>query len=75
MDTEDIWRIWEILSNFISNKDKADAIEEFLQHIYDTDACEIKDLKDYADEYGDDTFVKCAKRFMKENELYDDYED
>lgn len=75
MDTEEIWRIWEIMNNFIPNKDKADAIEEFLRHIYECDGCDIKDLKDYADECGDDTFVKYAKRFIKENELYDEYED
>lgn len=75
MDSEEIWRIWEIMSDFIPNKDKAHAIEEFLNHIYECDGCEIKELKEYADEYGDEIFVKCAKRFMKENELYDDYED
>ena len=75
MGTEEIWRLWEIMSNFIPNKDKANAIEEFLSHIYECDGCEIKELKEYADEYGDDLFVKYAKRFMIENELYDEYGD
>lgn len=75
MSAEEIWRIWEILSNFISNKEKTDAIEEFLNHIYECDGCEIKELKEYAEEYGDDTFYKCAKRFMRENEIDEGYDD
>ena len=30
METEDIWHIWEIFSNYIPNKEKEDAIDEFL---------------------------------------------
>ena len=56
MDSEEIWRIWEILSVYINNRDKEDAIEEFLQHIYETDACEISDLRACADDYNDELF-------------------
>ena len=66
METEDIWHIWEIFSNYIPNKEKEDAIDEFLLHLYETDACEISDLRACAEDYNDEVFAKCAKRFIKE---------
>jgi len=69
MDSEEIWRIWEILSVYINNRDKEDAIEEFLQYIYETDACEISDLRACADDYNDELFSKAARRFIRDNGL------
>lgn len=66
METEDIWHIWEIFSNYIPNKEKEDAIDEFLLHLYETDACEIADLRACAEDYNDELFAKVAKRFIKE---------
>jgi hypothetical protein len=69
METEDIWHIWEIFSNYIPNKEKEDAIDEFLLHLYETDACEISDLRACADDYNDELFSKAARRFIRDNGL------
>lgn len=75
MNSEDYWRLWQIMSNYISNKEQTLAIEEYLNHLYECEACDIKELKSYAEEEDDEIFVKCIKRFIKENELEDIYED
>lgn len=75
MSSEEFWRLWQIMSNYINNKEQPAAIEEFLNHLYECEACEISELKSYADEEDDEVFIKCIKRFIKENELEDEYED
>ena len=65
METEDIWHIWEIFSNYIPNKEKEDAIDEFLLHLYETDACEIADLRACAEDYNDEVFANVQEDLLK----------
>lgn len=71
MTAEEYLRLWQILSNYINQKEQPLAIEEFLNHLYDSDACDICELRDYAEEEDNELFVKCIKRFIKENDLED----
>lgn len=69
MDTEEVWGLWQVMSNFITKKEQEQAIEEFLQYLYEVDGCDFNDLRDMA-EYEEETlFLKIIKRFIKENGL------
>lgn len=72
MNTEDLWQLWCIMSEFIPNKEKESAVEEYLNYVYDLDCCDIFELRDMADDEEDTLFSKIASRFIKENELYED---
>lgn len=67
---ETIWGLWRILSNYIPKKDQEQAIEEFLQFLYEeVDDCDFFELRNAA-EYEEETlFLKIIKRFIKENEI------
>lgn len=78
MEEEQLYNIWQIFSTYISNKDLTSAIEDFLNYLYEYEICDINELKAHAedwDEETDEVFLKCIKRFIKENELDLDYED
>ena len=75
MDAEEIYNLWEKLSEFISSKDKEEALDVFLTQIYETDACEINELIDVANEFDDDFFIKTGKQFIREYGLDEEYYD
>lgn len=78
MTAEDVWNIWFVLSSYINKKDRAQAIEELLKGIYENDYEEdfnYNQLRDIAEYEEDVQFAKITKRFIKENEIYEEEED
>lgn len=72
MDTEQIWNLWLVLHDFMNKKQEEEAIEEFLNFLYENDAVNFEDLRDMAEEEEETLFVKILKRFIKENEIEED---
>ena len=66
MESEDLFELWLKMEEYINPKDKKEAIDVFLQYCYEHDA-NIYEIMESAENYGDMTFVKLAKRFIKEN--------
>jgi len=75
MDAEEIYTLWTSIFNYFPVKDREEALGEFLNSIYEADGCEISDLVNVANEYDDEFFVREGKRFIKENDLEEDYDD
>lgn len=66
MNTEDLFELWLKMEEYIIPKYKKESIDSFLQFCYEHDV-NIYALLEEAENYGDTTFAKLAKRCIKEN--------
>lgn len=78
METEQIYGLLTILLTYSSPKEKEQALEEFLNFIYENDTIDINDLYNFIESNDEEEVwtLKRIKRFIKENGLeeYDDEE-
>ena len=77
METEQIYGLLTILLTYSATKEKDQALEEFLNYIYENDMIDINDLYNYilSNDEEEEWTLKKIKRFIKENGLEDDYDD
>ena len=68
---EDMYELWGKLEDFITPKDKKDAMLNFIEFCYDHDG-NLFSLMEMAEECGDSQFVKATKKFIKENGIEED---
>lgn len=68
---EDLYELWGKLEDYITPKDKKDAMMIFIEFCYDHDI-NLNSLMEVAEECGDTQFVKVTKKYIKENEIEED---
>jgi hypothetical protein len=74
MDTEQIYRLLYIVCEYVSSKDKINALQEILNHLYECDV-DINELYNQAESDENDWLAKQIKIYIKENGLDDDYDE
>lgn len=76
METEQIYGLLTILLTYSAPKEKDQALEEFLNYVYENDMVDINDLYNYILSNDEEEWtLKRIKRFIKENDLEEDYDD
>ena len=77
METEQIYGLLTILLTYSAPKEKDQALEEFLNYVYENDIVDINDLYNYilSNDEEEEWTLKKIKRFIKENDLEDDYDE
>jgi hypothetical protein len=77
METEQIYGLLTILLTYSATKEKDQALEEFLNYVYENDIVDINDLYNYilSNDEEEEWTLKKIKRFIKENDLEDEYDD
>ena len=77
METEQLYGLLTILLTYSAPKEKDQALEEFLNYVYENDIVDINDLYNYilSNDEEEEWTLKKIKRFIKENDLEDEYDD
>lgn len=77
METEQIYGLLTILLAYSAPKEKDQALEEFLNYVYENDIVDINDLYNYilSNDEEEEWTLKKIKRFIKENDLEEDYDE
>lgn len=78
MDLEHVYGFLYMLLTYSNSKEKEQALEEFLNYIYENDIVDIQELYNYIESSDDENLdwsLKLIKRFMKENDLEEDEEE
>lgn len=77
MDLEHVYGFLNILLSYTNTKEREQALEEFLNYLYENDVIDINDLYNYIESSEDEESewsLKLIKRFIKDNDL-EDYEE
>lgn len=78
MDLEHVYGFLNILLLYSNTKEREQALEEFLNYLYENDVADINELYNYIESGEDEDCewsLKLIKRFIKDNDLEECEED